>query len=152
MKMESWVLMSLRRWWWIQYVIVCSCIFFCTWGGIWTNLLAKTCSCASCCVFPYSIFINNVHVNLHRFSGYCKAYDTWRLILDVANARWPLTHFNLPNHSADNCLHTYSMMLLVALTITWWQTFVIYSTSTSLLHLCICNLHPALFYSFQRDS
>ena len=47
---------------------------------------------------------------LLHFSGYCKANDAWRFILDVANARWPLTHFNRLNHSAADNRFTHISM------------------------------------------
>lgn len=92
--------------------------------GIWTKALSCPCQDMLACIVP-SVYFHTpylsptFHVYLLHFSGYCKANDAWRLILDVANARWPLTNFNRLNHSADNRFtHTYQRPLLVALTIT----------------------------------
>jgi hypothetical protein len=84
-------------------------LFLGVFGQKHSLVLAKTCSRVSraVCVFPYSIFITDGHVNLHRFSAYCKANEARRLILDVAYVRWSLTHVNQRTHSADNRLHTY---------------------------------------------
>ena len=136
MAMESWVLMSLHGRWRIRYVIMCSC-FFCT-RCIWTKalVLAKTCSRVSCRLLRISLFHiyhRTFHVCWLHFSGYRKANDARRLILDIANDRWPLTHLIRPNHSADQSFTHISMTLLVALTITRMTilTFVIYSSSTT---------------------
>lgn len=168
MVMESWVLMSLRGQWRIRYVS-CSFFFFGTWGVLTKALhvLAKTCShalCLSSVYLPTLCLSPTFHVYLLHFSGYCKANDARRFILDVANARWPLTNFNRLNHSADNRFtHTYQRPLLVALTITHTIDnidiccYLLLNINPIWLHLfhsqltTIGILHTVLFCWFQKQ-
>ena len=124
-------------------------------------------SCVSSVYLPSPCLSPTFHIYLLHFSGYCKANDARRFILDVANARWPLTHFNRLNHSSDQSFYTHISMtpsLLIALTITHdWQIFwhLLLSSPQHQPHLAsplsLTNLRllefytPCSFASFQKQ-
>ena len=111
MVMESWVLMSLRGQWRIRYVLLCFRSLGCLDKSTTLSLPRRSrVSCVSSVYLPSPCLSPTFHIYLLHFSGYCKANDARRFILDVANARWPLTHFNRLNHSSDQSFYTHISM------------------------------------------
>jgi hypothetical protein len=102
------------------------------------------------CVFPY----------LLHFSGYCKANDTRRLILDVANASLAAYAFQ---STQPFCRPSFTLTLLVALTITrltiidiCYLLLLNLNLPSGLLSLSLTTyaygiLHSALFCSSQKQ-
>ena len=125
-------------------------------------------SCVSSVYLPSPCLSPTFHIYLLHFSGYCKANDARRFILDVANARWPLTHFNRLNHSSDQSFYTHISMTPPSpdssdnhTRLTNILTFVVIFSSTStpsgFTPLSLTNLRllefytPCSFASFQKQ-
>ena len=149
---------------------VCDLFYFILpyFGQKATMSLAKTCSRVIVLYyFPIPYLSPTFHVYLTPlfFSGYCKANDARRFILDVLrNARWPAYAFqSTQSILADSNRFTHTH---ISMTLSWqshvWQylTFVISSTSTLIwppLSLPLTTyaygifLYSTLFCSFQKQ-